>query len=99
MTGMLFLDAYRRGLLPRIKVQKNSRVSKTGRLFRNLSIIAQRNNYEQWKYIVSFGQRWIAETVFSSLNRILVHVYSVKMKNMKQKVMIKATPYDKFLFL
>lgn len=59
-----------KGIIPCIKVRKNSRVRKTGHLFRNLSVIAQRNNYEQWKDSVSYGQRWIVETVFSSLKRM-----------------------------
>ena len=41
-----------KGIVPCIKVRKNSRVRKTGNLFRNLSVIAQKNNYEQWKDIV-----------------------------------------------
>ena len=46
-----------KGIVPCIKVRKNSRVRKTGHLFRNLSVIAQKNNYEQWKDSVSYGQR------------------------------------------
>ena len=46
-----------KGIVPCIKVRKNSRVRKTGHLFRNLSVIAQRNNYEQWKDSVNDGQR------------------------------------------
>jgi hypothetical protein len=46
-----------KGIIPCIKVRKNSRVRKTGYLFRNLSVIAQKNNYEQWKDSVSYGQR------------------------------------------
>ena len=89
-----------KGIVPCIKVRKNSRVRKTGHLFRNLSVIAQRNNYEQWKDSVSYGQRWIAETVFSSLKRMFgEYVYSVKMKNMKQELMLKASLYNKFLSL
>ncbi len=89
-----------KGIVPCIKVRKNSRVRKTGNLFRNLSVIAQRNNYEQWKDSVSYGQRWIVETVFSSLKRMFgEYVYSVKLKNMKQELMLKASLYNKFLSL
>ena len=47
-----------RGIMPCIKVRKNSRVIwKTANLFRNLSVIAQRgNNFEQWKD--SIGKLW-----------------------------------------
>jgi len=92
-----------RGIMPCIKVGKNSRVRwKTANLFRNLSVIAQRrNNYEQWKdSMVSYGQRWIVESVFSVLKRMFgEYVYSVKMENMKQELMLKASLYNKFLSL
>jgi hypothetical protein len=91
-----------RGIMPCIKVRKNSRVRwKTANLFRNLSVIAQRgNNYEQWKDSVSYGQRWIVESVFSVLKRMFgEYVYSVKMENMKQELMLKASLYNKFLSL
>ena len=89
-----------KGIVPCIKVRKNSRVRKTGHLFRNLSVIAQRNNYEQWKDSVSYGRRWIVETVFSSIKRMFgEYVYSVKLKNMKQELMLKASLYNKFLSL
>jgi hypothetical protein len=86
------------GIIPCIKVRKNSRVRKTAHLFRNLSVIAQRNDFEQWKDSVSYGQRWIAETVFSSLKRMFgEYVYSIKMENMKQELMLKASLYNKFM--
>src|SRR3954451_11695051 len=58
------------GIMPCIKVRKNARVGwKKGNFFRNLSVLAQRNDLQKWKdSIVSYdGQRWIAETVFSCL--------------------------------
>jgi hypothetical protein len=48
------------GIIPCIKVRKNSRVRKTAHLFfMNLSVIAQRIDFEQWKDGVSYGQRWM----------------------------------------
>jgi transposase len=90
-----------RGIMPSIKVRKNSRVRwKTAHLFRNLSVIAQRNDFEQWKDSVSYGQRWIVESVFSVLKRMFgEYVYSIKMENMKQELMLKASLYNKFLSL
>jgi transposase len=90
------------GIMPCIKVRKNSRVRwKTANLFRNLSVIAQRRtNFERWKDSVSYGQRWAVETVFSSLKRMFgEYVYSIKMENMKQELMLKASLYNKFLSL
>src|SRR3954468_6536449 len=58
------------GILPCIKVRKNARVGwKKGNFFRNLSVLAQKNDLQRWKDSVSYGQRWIAETVFSCLKR------------------------------
>jgi hypothetical protein len=90
------------GIMPCIKVRKNSRVRwKTANLFRNLSVIAQRRtHFERWKDSVSYGQRWAVETVFSSLKRTFgEYVYSIKMENMKQELMLKASLYNKFLSL
>ena len=77
------------GILPCIKVRKNARVGwKKGNILRNLSVLAQRNNLQKWKdSIVSYGQRWIVETVFSSIKRMFgEYVYSVRLKNMIQEI-------------
>ncbi len=58
------------GIHPCIKVRKNAKVRlKTGHFLRNLSVLAQRNDFGRWKdSIVSYGKRWMAvETVFSSI--------------------------------
>ena len=71
------------GIMPCIKVRKNARVRwKKGNILRNLSVLTQRNHLQRWKdSIVSYGQRWIAETVFSCLKRRFdrEYVYSVKL--------------------
>ena len=73
------------GILPCIKVKKNTRVRlKNGHILRNLSVIAQKNDLQKWKdSIVIYGQRWIVETVFSSIKRMFdrEYVYSVRLKN------------------
>ena len=55
--------------------------------FENVSSwLFQKNNLQDWKDSVSYGQRWIAETVFSCIKRMFgEYVYSVKPKNMIQK--------------
>ena len=76
------------GILPCIKVRKNARVRwKKGNFLRNLSVISQKkNDLQKWKDSVSYGQRWIVETVFSSIKRMFgEYVYSVRLKNMIQK--------------
>jgi hypothetical protein len=61
------------GILPCIKVGKNARVRwKKGKFLRNLSVLAQRNDLQKWKNSVSYGQRWIVETAFASIKRMLV---------------------------
>ncbi len=89
------------GILPCIKVRKNARVRwKKGNILRNLSVLSQKNDLQKWKDSVSYGQRWIVETVFSCLKRMFgEYVYSVRIKNMVQEMMLKASLYNKFLSL
>ncbi len=87
------------GILPCIKVRKNSRIRwKKGNILRNLSVLAQKNDLQKWKDSVSYGKRWIVETVFSCIKRTFgEYVYSVKLKNMIQKMMLKASLYNKMI--
>ena len=87
------------GILSCIKVRKNAKVRwKKGNILRNLSVLAQRNDLQKWKDSVSYGQRWIAETVFSCIKRTFgEYVYSVRLKNMIQEMMLKASLYNKMI--
>ena len=88
------------GILPCIKVRKNSKAGwKKGNIIRNLSVLAQKKDLQKWKDSVSYGQRWIVETVFSSIKRMFgEYVYSVKLKNMvQQEMMLKASLYNKMI--
>ncbi len=87
------------GILPCIKVRKNSRVRlKKGHILRNLSVLAQRIDLQGWKDSVSYGKRWMAETVFSCIKRMFgEYVYSVRLKNMIQEMMLKASLYNKII--
>ena len=88
------------GILPCIKVRTNSRIKwKKGNILRNLSVLTQRNDLQKWKdSIVSYGQRWIVETVFSCLKRRFgEYVYYVRLKNMIQEMMLKASLYNKLI--
>jgi hypothetical protein len=109
-TGKLFADgAYEgndifrylsdNGILPCIKVRKNAKVRwKKGNIFRNISVLAQRNDLQEWKDSVSYGQRWIVETVFSCIKRMFgEYVYSVRLKNMIQEMMLKVSLYNKII--
>ena len=60
-----------------IKVRKNSKVRwKKGNILRNLSVLAQKKDLKNWKDSVSYGQRWIVETVFSCLKRRFGSTYT-----------------------
>jgi hypothetical protein len=87
------------GIMPCIKVRKNAKVRwKKGNILRNLSVISQKNDLQGWKDSVSYGQRWIAETVFSCIKRTFgEYVYSVKLQNMMQEMMLKASLYNKLI--
>jgi hypothetical protein len=86
--------------LPFVKVRKNAKVRlKTSHILRNLSVISQRkNNLQKWKDSVSYGQRWIVETAFSCIKRMFgEYVYSVRLENMIQEMMLKASLYNKMI--
>jgi hypothetical protein len=86
--------------MPCIKVRKNAKIRwKKGNILRNLSVLAQKNDVQGWKEdSVSYGNRWIVETVFSSLKRTFgEYVYSVRLKNMIQEMMLKASLYNKMI--
>ena len=87
------------GILPCIRVRNNSRVRwKKGNTFRNLSVLAQKKDLQKWKDSISYGQRWIAETVFSCIKRTFgEYVYSVRLKNMIQEMMLKVSLYNKMI--
>ena len=68
-------------------------------LTKNLSVLAQRNDLQKWKDSLSYGQRWIVETVFSSIKRMFEgeYVYYVRQNNMIQEMVLKASLYNKMI--
>jgi hypothetical protein len=86
-------------IVPCIKVRKNAEVRwKKGNTLRNLSVLAQKNDLQRWKDSVSYGQRWLAESVFSCIKRTFgEHVYSVRLQNMIQEMILKASLYNKMI--
>ena len=67
------------------------------RFLRNISVLAQKNDLQKWKDSVSYGQRWIVETVFSLKRMFGEYVYSIKLKNMMQEMMLKASLYNRMI--
>lgn len=96
-SNSIFQFLANRRILPCIRVRKNSKVKEINHFFRNLSVIAQRNDFGRWKGSVSYGKRWIVEAVISSIKRMLgEYVYSVKYDNMVKEIMLKAALYNRF---
>jgi transposase len=63
-------------------------------------VVEYLNDPEAWKRKHDYGQRWIAETVFSSYKRAFgEYVSAKKMENMTRELMIKANLYNTFIAL
>jgi hypothetical protein len=63
---------------PGIKTRSNSKVKSTNFYTRNMSVVKQQANLKRWKCNVSYGQRWMAETVFSSIKRMFGEYITVR---------------------
>lgn len=82
---------------PGIKTRSNSKVRPTNCQARNMSVIRQQKNLKRWKHSVSYGQRWMAETVFSSIKRTFgEYVTARKFQNMAKEMILKASLYNMF---
>jgi hypothetical protein len=88
------------GIIPAIKVRQNAICRKTNHYLRNLSVIAQNNDFDKLKDSVSYGKRWIAETVFSCIKRGFgEYVSAIKFENMVKEIMIKISLYNWFIIM
>ena len=87
-----------KGIKPAIKVRKNSRYRKTNHYLRNKTVKMQKNNLQEWKDSVSYGKRWIAETVFSCIKRMFGREYvtAIRLENMVKEIVLKASLYNWF---
>jgi IS5 family transposase len=82
---------------PGIKTRSNSKVRPTNCNARNMSAIRQQKNLKRWKRSVSYGHRWMAETVFSSIKRTFgEHVTARKFPYMIKEILLKAALYNMF---
>jgi hypothetical protein len=80
-----------------IKTRSNSKVRPTNCNGRNMSVIRQQTDFKRWKRSVSYGQRWMAETVFSSIKRTFgEYVTARKFQNMTKELILKASLYNMF---
>ena len=87
-----------RGIQPAIKVRKNSRCRKTNHYLRNKNVQSQKTNLQQWKNSVSYGQRWIVESVFSCIKRMFVgeYVTAIRFESIIKEMVLKASLYNLF---
>ena len=82
---------------PGIKTRSNSKAKPTNCHARNMSVIRQQTNLKRWKRSVSYGYRWMAETVFSSIKRTFgEHVTARKFPHMIKEIFLKAALYNMF---
>ena len=57
----------------------------------------QKNNLQEWKDSVSYGQRWIAETIFSWIKRMFgEYVTAIRLEYMIKEMILKASLYNLF---
>ena len=57
----------------------------------------QKNNLQEWKDSVRYGQRWIVETVFSCTKRLFrEYVTAIRFENMIKEIILKASLYNWF---
>lgn len=85
---------------PGIKTRSNSKVKTTTNCHaRNMSVVRQQQqtNLKRWKRSVSYGHRWMTETVFSSMKRIFgEHISARKFPNKVKEMFLKAALYNMF---
>ena len=66
--------------------------------FLDMTVLQQLSDVDKWKHGVSYGHRWAAETVFSSIKRMFgEHVISIKWKNIVNELLMKAQMYNMFM--
>jgi Transposase DDE domain len=83
---------------PAIKVRKNSSIKSMGCYARKMIVLQQLGDPDKWKHSVSYGRRWAAESVFSSMKRMFgEHVISIKWKNIVNELLMKAYMYNMFM--
>jgi len=60
--------------------------------------LKQLKNFQGWRNRVSYGSRWMAETIFSSLKRMFgEYATARKFPNMVKEMILKVSLYNLFL--
>jgi hypothetical protein len=82
---------------PGIKVRKNSIISIRNNRLRNKEVMLQSKDLLKWKKKRKYGQRWMAETTFSSIKRTFgEYTSATRFQNMAKEMMIKVSLYNLF---
>jgi hypothetical protein len=82
---------------PVIKVKRNSIISSKNNKIRNREVELQIKDYHKWKKKRKYGQRWMAETAFSSIKRMFgEYVSAIRFQNMIKEMTIKVSLYNLF---
>ena len=92
-SSFRYLDA--NGIEPVIKVRRDASSRAGGCVPRKLVAQEYLRDPEAWKRRHGYGQRWMVESVFSSLKRTFGEYVSAKtMRNMANEIMLKASLYN-----
>jgi IS5 family transposase len=92
-SSFRYLDAKK--IEPVIKVRRDASSMAGGCVPRKLVAQEYLRNPEAWKRRHGYGQRWMVESVFSSLKRTFGEYVSAKtMHNMANEIMLKASLYN-----
>jgi hypothetical protein len=82
---------------PIIKVKRNSIISSKNSKVRNREVHLQTKDYHKWKKKRKYGQRWIAETAFSSIKRMFgEYTSAIRFQNMVKEMTMKVSLYNLF---
>jgi len=78
-TRVCFHEITSFGALPGIPVRKNAITKSKGCYSRRKAVLAQQEDYEQWKRQVQYTMRCVIESIFSGLKRRFgEHLFSIK---------------------
>lgn len=81
-----------------IKVRRNSSGNPNGCYPRKLVVLKQMKNFKKWKTSVSYGHRWMAESVFSAMKRMFgEYVMARKYPNMVKEMFLNVSMYSMFV--
>lgn len=86
------------GIEAAIKVRKNSSGKAVGCYPRKVVVMQQSLDFDKWKCSVSYGHRWMAETVFSAIKRMFgEYVMARNYQNMVKEMYLKVSLYNMFV--